>query len=398
MNHVFFETQKPKPQTKHKTMPKENELSWIDAIEKTLNDAGTALHYTEIAKRIDENKLRKNVGATPSASSIVHHQLSDIIKKQGRDAPFIKTGRGTFMIAKTSAPGVKGATTAQEDDEPKAQDNVKTKLKTMPKSKTTTKEKELSWTDAIEKTLNDAGTSLHYTEIAKRIIENKLRINVGATPAYSVNWYLSDIIKKQGNKAPFIKTGRGMYMAEKIAATGSQKMREAQEDDETETQYDIITSFGVFWRKDAIDWNSSTPLILGAQNIDAIPVNFFGQLGIYLLYDGREVIYVGRTTDRPLGRRLYEHTFDRLATRWNRFSWFGLLPVSPKGELQAQPSQYAAEKIIPALEAILIEALEPPQNRKRGDDLSAVEYIQKEDPEIEKKRQQDMLDSLRSKI
>jgi len=46
----------------------------------------------------------------------------------------------------------------------------------------------------------------------------------------------------------------------------------------------------------------------------------------------------------------------------------------------------------------LIEALEPPQNRKRGDDLSAVEYIQKEDPEIEKKRQQDMLDSLRSKI
>jgi hypothetical protein len=37
------------------------------------------------------------------------------------------------------------------------------------------------------------------------------------------------------------------------------------------------------------------------------------------------------------------------------------------------------------LEAILIEALEPRQNRKRGDDLSAVEYIQKEDPEIQKK-------------
>jgi hypothetical protein len=40
---------------------------------------------------------------------------------------------------------------------------------------------------------------------------------------------------------------------------------------------------------------------------------------------------------------------------------------------------------VPALEAILIEALEPPQNRKRGDDLSAVEYMQKEDPEIQKK-------------
>lgn len=42
--------------------------------------------------------------------------------------------------------------------------------------------------------------------------------------------------------------------------------------------------------------------------------------------------------------------------------------------------------MIPALEAILIEALEPRQNRKHGDDLSAVEFIQREDPEIQKKR------------
>ncbi len=30
--------------------------------------------------------------------------------------------------------------------------------------------------------------------------------------------------------------------------------------------------------------------------------------------------------------------------------------------------------------------LEPRQNRKRRDDLSAVEYMQREDPEIQKKR------------
>jgi hypothetical protein len=41
--------------------------------------------------------------------------------------------------------------------------------------------------------------------------------------------------------------------------------------------------------------------------------------------------------------------------------------------------------MIPALEAILIEALEPRQNRKRGDDLSAVEFIQRADPEIQKR-------------
>ena len=50
------------------------------------------------------------------------------------------------------------------------------------------------------------------------------------------------------------------------------------------------------------------------------------------------------------------------------------------------PSLDVSTKIIPAVEAILIEALEPRQNRKRGDDLSAVEYIQKEDPEIQKKK------------
>lgn len=77
----------------------------------------------------------------------------------------------------------------------------------------------------------------------------------------------------------------------------------------------------MFWRKDAVEW-SSTPKLLGMQKIGATPVDFFKQLGIYLLYDGREIIYVGRTTDRPLGRRLYEHTLDRLSVRWDRFSRF----------------------------------------------------------------------------
>ncbi|MBK8385370.1 MAG: hypothetical protein IPL11_06765 [Candidatus Accumulibacter sp.] len=38
--------------------------------------------------------------------------------------------------------------------------------------------------------------------------------------------------------------------------------------------------------------------------------------------------------------------------------------------------------MIGTLEALLIESLEPPQNRKRGDDFSAVEYIQDIDPEL----------------
>jgi len=52
----------------------------------------------------------------------------------------------------------------------------------------------------------------------------------------------------------------------------------------------------------------------------------------------------------------------------------------------------------PCTGAILIEALEPRQNRKRGDDLSAVEYIQCEDPEIQKKRVKESLELALNKM
>ena len=44
------------------------------------------------------------------------------------------------------------------------------------------------------------------------------------------------------------------------------------------------------------------------------------------------------------------------------------------------------ESIISALEAVLIEAIEPAQNRRRGDQLSAVEYLQVSDPEKDKQK------------
>ena len=101
---------------------------------------------------------------------------------------------------------------------------------------------------------------------------------------------------------------------------------------------------------------------------------------------------MGRATDRALGTRLYEHTLDRMSARWNRFSWFGLLPVSDAGALGRLPDTFDATKMIPALEAILVEALEPRQNRKRGDDLAAVEYVQDEDPEIRRRRMKEFLE------
>jgi hypothetical protein len=249
--------------------------------------------------------------------------------------------------------------------------------------------KELTWREAIDKVLGVATTPLHYKEIADKIIADGLRSNLGATPAATVNAQISSSIKRDVS-SPYVRVSKGTFALAQSAASKAQPIKDkltptVEESEESEEQYDIVTSFGMFWRRNAIQW-VATPKLLGMQQLGATPVDFNKQLGIYLLYDGREVIYIGRTTDRPLGRRLFEHTFDRMAARWDRFSWFGLLPVSDSGQLGILPATYEAAKMIPALEAILIEALEPRQNRKRGDDLSAVEFIQREDPEIQKKK------------
>lgn len=261
--------------------------------------------------------------------------------------------------------------------------------------------KELTWRDAIDKILGESPRPLHYKEITEQIISSGLRVTLRATPAATVNSKITASIKHEGENSPYIRVSKGVFTlkhrSSETLIVPNKLAPEVIESEDEEEQYEIISSFGMFWRKAAVEW-TATPKLLGMQQIGATPVDFCKQLGIYLLYDGREVIYVGRTTERPLGRRLYEHTIDRMSARWDRFSWFGLLPVSEDGSLGSLPKQHDAAKFIPALEAILIEALEPRQNRKRGDDLAAVEYIQRVDPEIEKKKVKATLDAALNKL
>ena len=116
-----------------------------------------------------------------------------------------------------------------------------------------------------------------------------------------------------------------------------------------------------------------------------------------MLHDGRTVIYVGRVTDQSLGKRLYHHTVDRLNGRWDRFSWFGVLHVSEKGKLsEPDASSYRLDDWISMMEALLIEGLEPPQNRKRGEDFRAVEYLQMKDPKIGTHEMEKLLDKIKT--
>ena len=219
----------------------------------------------------------------------------------------------------------------------------------------------MTWEEAIHKVLEECPEPLHYADIAERVVNENLVEYKGSAPAVGAASVLSTHIS--AGKGSFKKLGGGLYtLTDKAIA----------DDEERDV---IVACFGMFWERSRITW-STTPSISGMQYIGSDPVDFCNQVGVYLLYDGREVVYVGRTIDRPLGRRIFEHTRDRLRTRWNRFSWFGLLPVLESGNLGNLSNSFSAAKMIPTLEAVLIEALEPRQNRKRGDDMSAVEYIQ----------------------
>ena len=235
--------------------------------------------------------------------------------------------------------------------------------------------REMKWEDAIEKVLRDAGTALHYAEIAKRIVSRGLRKKVGATPSNTVYGVLD---KK---KTVFDKVAPATF---RIRRAGDSNGGGDDPFPETEPVSPIM-ALGMFWERDLVSWTGK-PSILGAEQPGAESVDMTEQTGIYLLHDFRDIVYVGRATESTLGPRLSAHTRDRLKTRWNRFSWFGLRPVKENGTLGPIPKTYDLRDVVIAMEALLIEALEPPQNRKGGDGFHGIEYIQAEDPEKAKER------------
>lgn len=248
--------------------------------------------------------------------------------------------------------------------------------------------KQLTWEAAIEKVLTDADAALHYAEIAEQISTEKLR-EVGSTPAASVAAIFSRSIS--AGSSPFIRLGNGLYaLRSKLTAPAQVAAVEAAPADESETG--ALRAFGMFWKRNEVVWTGK-PRLLGRQSAGASDVNFADQIGVYLLHDRDRVIYVGRASDTMFAR-LKAHTNDRLSGRWDRFSWFGLRNALEDGTLSDAAISWDHRVVIDTMEALLIESLEPPLNRKRGDNFSGVEYLQSVDPEIEAIRKKQVIAEL----
>ena len=251
---------------------------------------------------------------------------------------------------------------------------------------------DLSWDEAIRKVLGSAGSPMHYGDITDRILALRLRKTVGATPKDTVATTLSLSLREKNT--PYLKVERGVY-ALKTAVETTRDLKAvstfASPDQLEETG--AVQAFGMFWERLSVNWSSTKPKLLGRQNAASEAVDFSGQVGVYLLHDRERVIYVGRAGD-TLGGRLKAHTTDRLGGRWDRFSWFGLRRVQADAQLSEGIVSWSQEVVIDTMEALLIESLEPPLNRKRGDDFSAAEYLQSVDPQIEANRRRALAEQI----
>lgn len=252
---------------------------------------------------------------------------------------------------------------------------------------------ELKWDDAIRKVLAEAATSLHYTEVAERIVRSKLKKKIGATPAATVAACLSRLVSLPN--ADIQKTGRGLF-ALKSALESVPIGPESDVENTEDSESGAIRAFGMYWKYDDVLWSGKVKL-LGRQNQEAATVDFAEQVGIYLLHDRDRVIYVGRASD-TLAARLKAHTTDRLGGRWDRFSWFGLRSVTEDAQLADPVAGWKHHDVIDTMEAVLIECLEPPKNRRGGDRFAEVEFLQVLAPEIQSKQQKQLLTQLAQKL
>ena len=103
--------------------------------------------------------------------------------------------------------------------------------------------KELTWRKAIDKVLSEAPGAMHYKDLTDKIVADGLLSSFGATPARSARRQLNGAIRKEGDKCPFQKIGRGLYVWKAkagITRKPSSQVDQPEDEDEDEVQYEII--------------------------------------------------------------------------------------------------------------------------------------------------------------
>lgn len=263
----------------------------------------------------------------------------------------------------------------------------------------------LSWKDAVRYVLKVSGGPMSTTAISDRISEWNLRSSQISNPVQAVNNALriqlkAEVEQDQDSKYRLTDEAAAAVRLEEFYNTPSTNTAIAEDAEVSreiakENSERIIRSFGIFWSRSDVIWKASqgssrtATRMLGRSNDRAPEIDFGDQPGIYILYNGEKPIYVGQAKDGRLSDRIGDHTRDRLKSRWDRFSWFGLKSVDPNASRLEPLLGYESDptvmvkQLIDAFEALLIEGMEPAQNRRGGNQLKDIEYLQVRDPNLD---------------
>lgn len=147
----------------------------------------------------------------------------------------------------------------------------------------------------------------------------------------------------------------------------------------------LIRAFGQYWNPEIIEWGRRGPNNKGKLLGDIrfkdgviVPIDFWEAKGVYVLFDRFKTIYVGKALESSLGFRLRSHLSDRLAGRWDMFSFFSVSTVNKTTRDTRNPGQRQVTRgvIINSFEALAILIADPSLNRKRERFREAHEVIQ----------------------
>ena len=176
-------------------------MNAIDAAHEILRDAGTPLHYREIAKRMLAQKLWNTTGQTPWET--VNARLSGDIKARGLASRFTRESPGVYALNSNLFAD------------------------------------SLTFTDAAERVLTESGNQepLHYNVITRLALERGFLRTEGRTPAATMySAVLTEIRRHEtrGETPRFVQHGRGMvglsaWQPEEVAGLIEDKNREVRQ-------------------------------------------------------------------------------------------------------------------------------------------------------------------------
>ena len=226
---------------------------------------------------------------------------------------------------------------------------------------------QMTWIDAIIKVLENTKNPMHYTKIWDVIRDKHYReCEPDSNPEIKVN------INIQQNKDKIVPFGdRGYYILKKHLDANIKKYLEQN----LPSQQSIISAYGRIWSRAKFAQNNYTLIGKLANSKKSPQIDLSTERGIYVLYDGYKIVYVGQTKN-PIAKRLKSH-IKKNNKQWDSFSWYGIDPVMDNGQIcKEKVFCRNSSDLLDALEAAMILAATPCHNKTRGNHVKGQEYIQ----------------------